>query len=199
MDFTKIIFDVVSKKEITLVALLLALISLPLVYLIYIHEEDPVKVGPLKEACLENVTEEEGELPVWPISEEEDFERGGFSNLKTGGEGDYLRLKEDAEGGVWKSVPKTWPGEVEYIYMDVDSNVDEGEMRIVVETGSEDFETIEESTARELSGGLESFGICDLNASESVRVSVEIESISEDKETTTLHGIWMYFRPRWWD
>ncbi|MFP4117190.1 MAG: hypothetical protein ACLFTY_04195 [Candidatus Aenigmatarchaeota archaeon] len=185
------LMDKLDRRKAVAVLIIILLISVPVIYIFteYFYDYD-LGSGTSKEKCMENITTE---LPVWSISTEEEFNRGSFSDV-TLGSNEYIKLSENASGGRWESFTKLWPGESEYIYMDTDSEVSNGGIEVKVQTSDDNFSTVDETLVRELSGGLESFGICDLNKSRSARISVRLESDNPDKELTTLHGLWLYFK-----
>lgn len=139
--------------------------------------------------CLKKFTDK---LPLWPIQNSVDWGRGKFENTEKGGKGDYIKLTENSDSGKWISPVRDWFKNVKYAYVDFDSEVDKGNIEVKIEVSNNDFEDVKDSTTKMLSGGLESFGLCNLSSSKYLKISARLRSNAGDKELTTLHGIWLY-------
>lgn len=140
-------------------------------------------------SCLKNFSEK---LPVWPINSSINWDRGKFSNVERGGDGDYMKIIKSSNTGKWVSPVRDWFRKVKYAYLDTDSEVSAGKIKIKIEVSNDDFENVRDSTTKILSGGTESFGLCNLSKSRYLRININLKSRNVDKELTTLHGIWLY-------
>ncbi|MFB6088263.1 MAG: hypothetical protein ABEK36_00620, partial [Candidatus Aenigmatarchaeota archaeon] len=140
-------------------------------------------------SCLKNYS---SNLPVWPINDSISWDRGKFSRTVKGGNKDYIKIERDREKGKWISHTRDWFQEVNYAYVDTDSEIRSGEIELKIEVSDDDFESIKDSVKKNLNGGFESFGLCNLDKSRYLRLTANFESANEDKELTTLHGIWLY-------
>lgn len=140
-------------------------------------------------SCLRNFSTK---LPVWPINEGINWKKGKVKNIEIDEGGNYIKLAKTANSGKWISPVRDWFQTVKYAYVDIDSEVTKGEIKVKIQVSDDNLKNVKDSTTKTLYGGMESFGLCNLSSSRYLKITADLKSEHRDKELTTLHSIWLY-------